>query len=234
MPGRPSSTTRIIRGTPPTSRASPTSKAALSLPASVRSTWGSIRNRRWSGSLRRFARIPTRLAVVHRTVRPDADLDEFASFVARHLGSRVPSEERLEKLYRTYAVDRYSLHDGGHLAGVHPLELWLVAHVVRERGASFDQIVAASVNERQEVCQWLHRRSKAAQDTRIRTLLEIDAFKPIHAHWASLGFPFNALVPSYASALAVSGDNPAALAELCSELSLHKRAAGADRDQHGP
>jgi hypothetical protein len=49
---------------------------------------------------------------------------------------------------------------------------------------------------------------------RIRTLLEMEAFTEIHKHWKSLGYPFGALVPSYATAIGASGDRPAALAEL--------------------
>ena len=46
------------------------------------------------------------------------------------------------------------------------------------------------------------------------TLLEGEAFLDIHEHWKSLGYPFDHLVPSLATALGSSGDRPAALAEL--------------------
>jgi len=73
----------------------------------------------------------------------------------------------------------------------------------------------ASRAERQAVYQWLFRsKAKSAQDSRIRTLLEMEAFTQIHKHWKQLGYPFGALVPSYATAIGVSGDRPAALAEL--------------------
>ena len=45
-------------------------------------------------------------------------------------------------------------------------------------------------------------------------LMEIEAFSEIHSQWKRLGYPFGSLVPSYASAIGVSGDRPAALAEL--------------------
>lgn len=50
------------------------------------------------------------------------------------------------------------------------------------------------------------------QDERILTLLEIDAFHQIHQPWRALGYPFDSLVPSYATAISVSGDTPQALA----------------------
>jgi hypothetical protein len=65
------------------------------------------------------------------------------------------------------------------------------------------------------VYQWLFKsKARAAQDSRIRTLLEMEAFTEIHKHWKRLGYPFGSLVPSYATAIGVSGDRPAALAEL--------------------
>jgi len=81
--------------------------------------------------------------------------------------------------------------------------------------ATLAEVTAASRAERQDVYQWLFRsRSKQKQDTRILSLLESDAFAQIHRSWKRLGFPFDSLVPSYATALGSSGDRPAALAEL--------------------
>ena len=45
-------------------------------------------------------------------------------------------------------------------------------------------------------------------------MLEVEAFLDIHQRWARLGYPFDHLVPSLATALGSSGDRPAALAEL--------------------
>ena len=45
-------------------------------------------------------------------------------------------------------------------------------------------------------------------------MLEVEAFTDIHRRWQRLGYPFDNLVPSLATALGSSGDRPAALAEL--------------------
>ena len=45
-------------------------------------------------------------------------------------------------------------------------------------------------------------------------LLEVEGFLEVHRAWKRLGYPFDSLVPSYASALGSSADRPAALAEL--------------------
>ncbi|MEN8260923.1 MAG: hypothetical protein ABFS02_10110, partial [Pseudomonadota bacterium] len=77
------------------------------------------------------------------------------------------------------------------------------------------EVIAASTNERQEVYRWLFRTKREwAKRKRVWTLLEREAFESIHAAWKRVGYPFETLTPSYASAIGASGDRPAALAEL--------------------
>ena len=65
------------------------------------------------------------------------------------------------------------------------------------------------------VYQWLFKTiHKNSQDVRIRGLLELEAFLEIHRNWKRLGYPFDSLVPSLATAIGSSADHPAALAEL--------------------
>jgi hypothetical protein len=119
------------------------------------------------------------------------------------------------ELYSKYGPDRFNLHDRGYLAHLHPLELWLLNYRESHPSATLSEIYAASAEVRQEVYRWLFKsRSKHGQDKRIQTIMEIDAFKEIHRAWKRLGYPFQSLVPSYATAIGVSGDTPAALAKL--------------------
>ena len=158
----------------------------------------------------------SRLAAIFRTIAPDAPLDQFTAFVKGNLPDGIdPAEPRLAKLYEQYAPEQMSLADRGYVAGVHPLELWLVGYLRTHAGASQTQVMQASSAERQAVYSWLfstHR--KHAQDKRILGLLEGEGFLEIHRQWAATGYPFDSLVPSYASALGASADRPAALAEL--------------------
>jgi membrane peptidoglycan carboxypeptidase len=91
-----------------------------------------------------------------------------------------------------------------------------VASYLREHpSASQSQVIDASRAERLEVYSWLFRkRAIGGQNSRIRTLMEVDAFAEIHRSWQQLGYPFDTLVPSYATSIGSSGDRPAALAEL--------------------
>jgi membrane peptidoglycan carboxypeptidase len=158
----------------------------------------------------------SRLAAIFRTIAPEASLDQFNTFVTDNLPDGIdPAEPKLAKLYEQYAPENMSLADRGYVASVHPLELWLVGYLRDHPGASQTQVMQASRAERQAVYSWLfstHR--KQAQDKRILGLLEGEGFLEIHRQWAHMGYPFNSLVPSYATALGASADRPAALAEL--------------------
>jgi membrane peptidoglycan carboxypeptidase len=156
-----------------------------------------------------------RLAVVFRSVRPEAPQAEFAAFLSARLPEERLSERATADLFAAYGPDRFSLIDRAYLARVHPLELWLVGHLQTEPAATRASIIEASAEERLESYAWLFKtRHRSAQDRRIRILVEEDAFKRIHAAWRRLGYPFDELVPSLASALGSSADRPDALAEL--------------------
>jgi membrane peptidoglycan carboxypeptidase len=158
---------------------------------------------------------PTRLAAALYALEPDAGLDRLGAFIEQHLPRSELSPAALQALRDKLGPGRWSLSDRGYLAGLHPLELWVAAYLRQHPGATLGAAIAASAEQRQEVYQWLFKtRHKGAQDARIRNLLEVDAFGEIQKAWRRLGYPFDSLTPSYASALGASGDRPAALAEL--------------------
>lgn len=156
---------------------------------------------------------PIRLAAVHRYLLPEASQESFNSFIRSHLkGAKLTeklTDERLDKLYYSYGPGSYDLPDQGYIAKVHPLDLWLLGYLLNNPDAKFSEIVKASEFERQEVYSWLFKsRHKSARDSRIRTMLEIEAFLDIHQRWQKVGYPFDHLVPSLATAIGSSGDRP--------------------------
>lgn len=158
---------------------------------------------------------PTRMAAIFRFVKPAAGLVEFSAFLKSRIPSSTLSMQEIEKLYTTYGPEKWDLQDRGYIARLHPLELWLVAYLRAHPTAGRSEIVRASTNERQEVYRWLFRTHwKNAQDIRIRSLLEVEAFLEIHKVWKRLGYPFDSLVPSYATAIGSSADRPSSLTEL--------------------
>jgi membrane peptidoglycan carboxypeptidase len=158
---------------------------------------------------------PRRLAALHPVLEPEADLPAFSAFLRGNLVEANVDDASIARLFRDFATERLGLADRGYVAGVHPLELWLVGHLRRTPGASLADVQAASTAERQQAYAWLFRtRSRQAQDRRIRTLVELQAYMEIHQAWQRLGYPFGYLTPSYGTALGSSADRPAALAEL--------------------
>ena len=159
---------------------------------------------------------PKRLAAVYRYLEPQADVAAFSAFLRPRLNNPASLDEGdYQFLYETYGPDKFNLSDRGYIAQIHPLELWLVAYLRSHPGAGWKAITKASEAERVEVYDWLINTShKNAQDIRILSLLEIEAFQELHKRWRKLGYPFGSLVPSYATAIGSSADRPAALAEL--------------------
>jgi membrane peptidoglycan carboxypeptidase len=158
---------------------------------------------------------PTGLATALRSVYPEASPEVFRDLLATRLPGRVLSDKAIEELYEEAAPEAMALADRGYVAGVHPLELWVAGYLRRHPGAGMGQVVRASSAERQGVYNWLFlTRHRNAQDHRIASLLELEAFLDLHRSWERLGYPFASLTPSLATAIGSSGDRPAALAEL--------------------
>lgn len=88
-----------------------------------------------------------------------------------------------------------------------PERLRMLREISRDEGTS-------------EQMAWLFRtRNRSARDNRLRARIERDAFTRMTPYWRRLGFPFSRLVPSYATAIGSSSDQPSALADLMGVLS---------------
>ncbi len=165
--------------------------------------------------LRGVRTTPRRVAMALRAARPDAPFEDFQAALSAQLPEAKLPPAMQRKLYDTYSPARFTLADQGYIAGVHPLELWLVGHLGEHPDATLRQIFEASADERIAVYHWLFsRHRKRAQDRRIRSLLEIEAFLEVHRNWQAHGYPFDSLVPSLATAIGSAADRPSALAEL--------------------
>jgi len=158
---------------------------------------------------------PNALAVVFRSINPKANVEEFATFIAARGSGQAIGEAAISKIYGNFSADNWSLADRGYIARLHPLELWLAGYLYVNPVATSAEMIAASEVQRREAYTWLFGAKRwRAQDTRIRIVLEEEAFELIHAIWKKTGYPFDSLVPSLATALGSSADRPSALAEL--------------------
>jgi membrane peptidoglycan carboxypeptidase len=179
----------------------------------------------------RFASLPPDVALAHlyanrkpsakavaaaiRATDPAVDLAQFSARLSALLPEAGLADDLVAKLYAQSDPARWSLQDRGYVAKVHPLDLWLLAHLRQHPGATLAEVLDASRGERLDSYRWLFRAGRrGAQNRRIHTMLEREAFRRIHAQWQSTGYPFPSLVPSLATALGTSADRPTALAEL--------------------
>jgi hypothetical protein len=90
-------------------------------------------------------------------------------------------------LERAYGNPRLTLADYAWLLRVEPLRLWCAGELARNPQLGWDELLAR---------------------------IECDAFERMTPYWRELGFPFERLVPSHATAIGSSADRPAALVEL--------------------
>ena len=92
--------------------------------------WKKYRNKDTQARLETFLHgmrpTPIRMAAVHRYLFPQADQEDFNTFVRSHLkGAKLTeklTDERLERLYLSYGPGSYDLPDQGFIAKVHPLD----------------------------------------------------------------------------------------------------------------
>ncbi len=157
----------------------------------------------------------SQFAAILRGADPELDVDGFSQRMRERFAQKDLTDARLEVLYDRNALEELSWSDRGYVARVHPLELWLLGYLRQNPQATLSESLKASYDVRQSAYNWLfNTRSPEKQDKRIRQMREQDAFVAIARDWRRLGYPFESLTPSYASALGASGDRPAALAEL--------------------
>jgi hypothetical protein len=159
---------------------------------------------------------PRNLAILFLAWNPGVqeDLQEALSAWMTARGLQLPAKE-IERLVRAYGSPRLTPADFGYLLNLHPLKIWVAGQLWKEPRLSWSQLWERSPEARKEASAWLFQtRNSRAQDLRLRIRFEQDAFARMTPYWQKLGFPFDHLVPSLATAIGSSSDRPAALAEL--------------------
>jgi membrane peptidoglycan carboxypeptidase len=159
---------------------------------------------------------PKRVAAILRSVNPSGERAWFeAELLARAPQAVALSPDARRRLYEVLDPAELSLSDRGWLAGVQPLELWTAQQLYANPALSRASLLSASDRARLEASEWLFKtKNERARERRLHELREQDAFLRIHERWVRVGYPFDSLVPSYATAIGSSADRPAALAEL--------------------
>ncbi len=124
-------------------------------------------------------------------------------------------EKLVRNMIKAYGNPRLTLADYAYLLNRHPLDLWCAGQIRANPSVSWSDIWEDSSLAREVSSEWLFKpRNRRAQDIRLRIRIEQDAFVRMTPYWKRLGFPFDRLVPSYATAIGNSSDRPVALADL--------------------
>ena len=157
---------------------------------------------------------PGRLSLIYCTVNPSPSENGLSGFLSRH-GIADTSSASVVKLFKKYSSENLTLSDRGFLGGIHPLKLWTAHEIAVNPQIAFNGLEQQSLPNLEGIYRWLYNtRNKSAKESRVRRILEFEAFEKIHEQWQKLGYPFAELIPSYATALGASADRPIALAEL--------------------
>lgn len=163
--------------------------------------------------LGRRAQDPRRLAILFFAWHPGEREEELGRWLERRVGS-LPARQ-VQTLARAYGNPQLNLADFGFLLDRHPLDVWCAGEMASAPGLSWTSLRAKSSGPVRVASAWLFRTTnRRAQDLRLRIRFEQDAFARMTPSWRQLGFPFEDLVPSLATAIGSSSDRPDALAEL--------------------
>jgi len=163
----------------------------------------------------RRGRSVTQLAWAYRSVTPEAGFAQFGAFLRAPVQTTALSDAQIAELYDGSDPLGLSVSVRGRLAGMHPLELWVAAYLYRHPGTLQQDVLDASAAVRQEIYDERSPHARpATPDRRIGSIPEMEAFREIHGAWARLGYPFESLMPSYATAIGSSADRPDDLSEL--------------------
>src|SRR5262249_55920815 len=164
------------------------------------------------GVLGKQSESPRKLAMLYLAWHADATPEALLSWLQ---SQKVNEAFDAERLYKSYDPNRLTLEDFAYLLNRHPLVVWCAGQIVKDPDISWDDLFRRSADARKISSEWLFRtKNRRAQDVRLRIRIEGDAFNRMLPYWQRLGFPFDHLVPSLATAIGSSADRPIALAEL--------------------
>ncbi len=153
------------------------------------------------------------LAALFYAWNPAGTPDALTSWLGHYAGKNTIAD--VPAMVKAYGNPRLNISDYGYLLGVHPLDLWCAGELAGDPSRAWSALWDRSATARKIASSWLFKtRNRSAQDLRLRIRFEQDAFQRMTSFWQRLGFPFERLVPSYATAIGSSGDRPAALARL--------------------
>ncbi len=155
-------------------------------------------------------------AVVVSYLHPDYTVQQVLNYLTTN-GYELTTKqtEVISRVVSRHKTGVYDINDLGYIARLHPILLYTAKSLIETPDITYSQLVTQSYRVRKQSYKWLlSKKRKSSQMHRIYTVLEAQGFEVILEQWQTLGFPFEYIVPSLATALGSSGDKPRALARL--------------------
>lgn len=160
---------------------------------------------------------PIGAAAVINYLHPNFTDDEvFESLATYYTKAHSPKEiKAIKELHKNFQAGIFDINDIGYLAKLHPILLYITKAMINNKDITLTELIKESYDVRIESYEWLFKtRHINEQYKRVDIVLESQAFQMILQQWLDLGYPFETIVPSLATALGSSGDKPIALAHL--------------------
>ncbi len=153
------------------------------------------------------------MSMLYLAWNPKANAESLGVWLASQGITTTPDDA--EALLNSYDPYRLNISDYGYLLDRNPLDVWCAGKFAKRPDLTWTELLNDSAKTREISSQWLFRtRNQGAQDRRLLIRFEEDAFADMTKDWQRLGYPFEHLVPSLATAIGSSADRPIALARL--------------------
>lgn len=158
-----------------------------------------------------FAKKSQRLATIVKMLKPETTAEQLNTLMEQY--TEKPEKFDAELFIKNESS--WSLADRAYVTQMHPIELRILKQRWGRETLTKKQGLKSAQDNVDDYYVWLLKKiSQGKQNKFIRIELETDAFQVIHKQWAAMGYPFDRLTPSLATALGASGDRPSSLANM--------------------
>ena len=158
-----------------------------------------------------FQEKPQRLATIIKMLKPEATAQQMDEWIGKYTGKQDKFDAEL--FIKNESI--WNLADRAYVTQMHPIELRILKQRFVKDTLTREQALKTAQDNVDDYYVWLMDKiSQGKQNKFIRIELERDAFDSIHKQWTAMGYPFDHLTPSLATALGASGDRPSALANM--------------------
>lgn len=176
------------------------------------SKWGTIEQEDMIERFgKEFGKKPQRLATIIKMLKPETTAEQLDALIEQYTDKAEKFDAEL--FIKNESI--WSLADRAYVTQMHPIELRILKQRWTKDSLTRKQALKTAQDNVDDYYVWLMEKiSQGKQNKFVRIELETDAFEVIHKQWSDMGYPFDHLTPSLATALGASGDRPSSLANM--------------------